>query len=57
MLTARKQRLYSKLVFNVGPNEKALCVSFGNCPSGTWSFIVKRNAPTHNRRWFGQQLS
>ena len=53
-LTARKPRVYSKLVFKT--NIRRHCViGFGNCPSGTWSFIVKHNALTHNRRRFGQQ--
>ena len=46
--TARKQRVYSKFVLK--RIRRHCVIGFGNCPSGTWSFIVK-----HNRRRFGQQ--
>ena len=53
-LTARKQRVYSKLIFKT--SRRHCVIGFGNCPSGTWSFIVKHNMLTHNRRRFGQRL-
>ena len=57
MLTARhKKRVYSKLVFKTYKKASGI-IGFGNCPSRTWSFIVKHNALTHNRRRFGQQAA
>ena len=46
--TAQSPRVYNKLVVNVW---EGIVNSFGTCPSGTWSFIVKHT------RWFGEQLS
>ena len=47
-LTARNQRVYSNPFFKYIRR---------HCPSRTWSFIVKHNALTHNRRRFGQQAA
>ena len=52
-LTACKQRVHSKLVFKTyAPIRRHCVIDLGNCPSGTWSFIVKHTALTHNRQQF-----
>ena len=53
-LTARKQRVYSKLVFKT--YKKALCNNWlRKLSERNVEFHLKHNALTHNRRRFGQQ--
>ncbi len=51
----QKQRSKKKHVPWKAPLRRHCEIGFENCPSGTWSFIVKHNALTHNRWRFGQQ--